>query len=98
MKIIKTIGNKDLLNKEKTLFLCSKRTPIEFYKQIFGWSESLSADRDCIACFNSTDFEAEMLKTLLVKKIPVVLFVMDKLVDVNNYQNWGANRTQSNGS
>ena len=86
MKIIKTIGNKDLLNKEKTLFLCSKRTPIEFYKQIFGWSESLSADRDCIACFNSTDFEAEMLKTLLVKKIPVVLFVMDKLVDVNNYQ------------
>ncbi len=30
MRIIKTIGNQDLLQMEKTLFLCLKRTPIEF--------------------------------------------------------------------
>ena len=31
MQIIKTIGNKQLLEREKTLFLCSKHTPIDFY-------------------------------------------------------------------
>lgn len=69
MQIIKQIGNIDLLKREKTLFLCSKRTPVQLYKHVFQWTDSLSTD-DCIACFNSTEMEAEVLKALLVNKIP----------------------------
>lgn len=85
MQIIKQIGNIDLLKREKTLFLCSKRTPVQLYKHVFQWTDSLSTD-DCIACFNSTEMEAEVLKALLVNKIPTVLFVMNRFVDENNIQ------------
>lgn len=85
MRIIKTIGNQDLLQREKTLFLCSKRTPIGLYEYVFRWTDSLT-ERDCIACFNTTEMEKEVLKALLVAKVPTVLFVMNRFTDVNNVQ------------
>ncbi|MBQ8721346.1 MAG: hypothetical protein IJY67_04270 [Paludibacteraceae bacterium] len=85
MKLIDTIGNCDLLNREKTLFLCSKRTPIGLYGDVFRWVDSLS-EIDCIACFNSTEMEAEVLKALLVARIPTVLYVMNRFADKNNIQ------------
>lgn len=85
MQVIETIGNRDLLGREKTLFLCSKKTPIELYEYVFRWTDSLT-ERDCIACFNSTDMEAEVLKALLVAKVPTVLYVMSRFTDVNNIQ------------
>ena len=85
MQIIETRGNQNLLGREKTLFLCSKRTPIRLYEYIFRWTDSLSC-HDCIACFNSTDMETEVLKALLVAKVPTVLFVMNRFTDVNNIQ------------
>lgn len=85
MQVIETIGNRDLLGREKTLFLCSKRTPIELYEHVFRWTDSLT-ERDCIACFNSTDMEDEVLKALLVARIPTVLYVMNRFTDANNMQ------------
>ena len=85
MQIIETKGNKDLMNKEKTLFLCSKRTPIRLYEYVFRWTDSLT-EKDCIACFNSTDMESEVLKALLVGRVPTILFVMNRFTDVNNIQ------------
>ena len=85
MRIIETIGNQELLNREKTLFLCSKRTPINLYEYIFLWTDSLM-ENDCVACFNSTEMESEVLKALLVAKIPTILFVMNRFTDVNNIQ------------
>lgn len=85
MQIIETKGNKDLMNREKTLFLCSKLTPISFYEYIFQWVDGLTIN-DCVACFNSTEMESEVLKALLVAKIPAVLFVMNRFTDVNNIQ------------
>lgn len=85
MKIVRTIGNQGLLSREKTLFLCSKRTPIGLYEYIFRWTDSLT-EKDCIACFNSTEMESEVLKALLVARIPTVLFVMNRFTDVNNIQ------------
>lgn len=78
-----TIGNDKLMERDKTLFICSKRTPINLYEYVFRWVDSLTKD-DCIACFNSTEMEAEVLKALLVAKIPTVLFVMNRFTDVNN--------------
>ena len=85
MRIIEQIGNAELLKRKKTLFLCSKRTPIEMYGQVFQWTDSLS-ERDCIVCFNSTEMEEEVLKALLVAGIPTILFVMNRVTDVNNIQ------------
>ena len=85
MQVIMTIGNRDLPDREKTLFLCSKKTPIELYEYVFRWTDSLT-ERDCIACFNSTDMEDEVLKALLVAKVPTVLYVMNRFTDLNNIQ------------
>ena len=85
MQIIKIIGNRELMEREKTLFLCSKHTPIGLYEYVFRWVDGLM-ERDCIACFNSTEMEAEVLKALLVAKVPTVLFVMNRFTDVNNRQ------------
>ena len=85
MRIIDTIGDRELMNMEKTLFLCSKHTPINLYEYIFRWTESLT-DKDCVACFCSTEMESEVLKALLVAKIPAILFVMNRFSDVNNIQ------------
>ena len=85
MQIIETKGNQDLMNREKTLFLCSKLTPIELYSYVFKWTDSLT-EKDCIACFNSTEMESEMLKALLVAKVPTILFVMNRFTDINNIQ------------
>ena len=73
MQIIETKGNQNLMNREKTLFLCSKMTPIGLYGYIFNWTDSLT-ERDCIVCFNSTDMESEVLKALLVAKVPTWRF------------------------
>lgn len=85
MQVIETKGNPKLMNREKTLFLCSKMTPIGLYDYVFKWTDSLTG-KDCIACFNSTDMESEVLKALLVAKVPVILFVMNRFTDVNNIQ------------
>ena len=85
MLIIETRGNQDLMNRDKTLFLCSKQTPVGLYEHVFRWTDSLT-ENDCVACFNSTEMEAEVLKALLVTKIPTVLFVMNRFTDVNNIQ------------
>ncbi len=85
MHIIETRGNADYLNREKTLFLCSKKTPVSLYEHVFRWTDGLSS-HDCIACFNTTEMESEVLKALLVARIPTVLFVMNRFTDVNNIQ------------
>ncbi|MBO7120199.1 MAG: hypothetical protein J6W03_07775 [Bacteroidaceae bacterium] len=85
MKIIDKIGNKALLSREKTLFLCSKQTPIGLYDNVFRWTDSLS-EKDCVCCFNSTEMESEVLKALLVARVPTILFVMNRFTDVNNMQ------------
>jgi hypothetical protein len=85
MQIIEIKGNKNLMNREKTLFLCSKMTPIGLYGYVFKWTDSLT-EKDCVVCFNSTDMESEVLKALLVAKVPVILFVMNRFTDVNNIQ------------
>lgn len=85
MKVINKIGDEELMDKEKTLFLCSKHTPCKTYHKIFDWVESL-CDKDCVVCFKSTQMEYEVMSSLLVNKIPTILVVMNKFTDVNNIQ------------
>ena len=85
MRIIGTIGNQKLLERKKTLFLCSKHTPIELYGQVFRWVDGLS-ERDCIVCFCSTEMEEEVMKALVVNEVPTILVVMNRFRDVHNIQ------------
>lgn len=85
MRIIETIGNKELLERDKTLFLCSKRTPLELYEPVFQWVDALS-ERDCVVCFSSTEMEEEVMKALLVNEVPTILVVMNRFRDVHNIQ------------
>lgn len=85
MKIVGKIGNEELLNRGKTLFLCSKRTPFTLYDHIFGWVESLTED-DCVICFNTSELENEVMKALVVNRIPTILVVMNRFNDNYNIQ------------
>ena len=85
MRIIEQIGNTALLKRKKTLFICSKRTPIEMYGQMFQWTDSLS-EHDCVVCFSSTEMEEEVMRALLVSEVPTILVVMNKFRDKNNIQ------------
>lgn len=64
MRIINKIGNEALLNREKSLFLCSKRAHYSIYDKVFGWVDSLTTD-DCVICFNSSELEDEVLTMCL---------------------------------
>ena len=85
MRIINKIGNETLLNREKSLFLCSKHAPISKYDKVFGWVDSLTAD-DCVICFNSSELEDEVMRALLVNQVPTILVVMNRFTDKYNVQ------------
>ena len=85
MRIINKIGNEQLLEREKTLFLCSKHTPYNIYPIIFDWVENLY-ETDCVMCFKTTEMEFEVMTSLLVHKVPTILVVMKRFTDVYNLQ------------
>lgn len=69
MRIKQTIGNKELWQWQKTLFLTSRQTPIGCYEKVFRWVETF--DRwQCAVCFNTSELEEEVLKALLVCRVP----------------------------
>lgn len=74
MRTIKKIGNVSLLQRRLTGFLCSKEVPESCYGEVFGWIATLGED-DCVVCAETSYFEKEVLKDLLVRRIPVVLVV-----------------------
>lgn len=80
MKVINKIGNETLLNREKSLFLCSKHAPYSIYDRVFGWVDSLTTD-DCVICFNSSELEDEVMRALLVNQVPTILVVMNRFTD-----------------
>lgn len=85
MKVVKTIGNVKLWQREKTLFLSSRQAPIGCYEKVFRWVESFDKWQ-CAVCFNTSEFEEEVLKALLVCRVPTVLVVTNKFTDTYNVQ------------
>src|SRR5574344_1190582 len=85
MRIINKIGNEQLLEREKTLFLSSKKTVYNIYPIIFDWVENL-CDTNCVMCFKTTEMDSEVMTSLLVHKVPTILVVMKRFTDVYNLQ------------
>lgn len=85
MRIKQTIGNTELWQREKTLFLTSRHAPIGCYGNVFQWVEDFDT-RGCAVCFNTSELEEEVLKALLVCKVPTTLVVTGKFHDIYNVQ------------
>lgn len=85
MKVVKTIGNVKLWQREKTLFLTSRMAPIGCYGKVFQWVEDFD-NRGCAVCFNTSELEEEVLKALLVCKVPTALVVTGNFHDTYNVQ------------
>ena len=85
MHIKQTIGNKELWQREKTLFLTSRMAPVGCYEKVFRWVEEF--DRwQCAVCFNTSELEEEVLKALLVCHVPTTLVVTGRFHDTYNVQ------------
>ncbi len=85
MIIKQTIGNKELWQREKTLFLTSRMAPVGCYEKAFRWVEEFDGEQ-CAVCFNTSELEEEVLKALLVCHVPTVLVVTGKFRNTYNVQ------------
>lgn len=85
MRIARTIGNKKLWRREKTLFLTSRMAPLGCYEKVFRWVEEFDREQ-CAVCFNTSELEEEVLKALLVFHVPTVLVVTGKFHNTYNVQ------------
>ena len=85
MRIKQTIGNTLLWQREKTLFLTSRRAPLACYGKVFHWVDMFDK-QGCAVCFNTSELEEEVLKALLVCKAPTTLVVTGKFQDTYNVQ------------
>lgn len=86
MKVVKTIGNVKLWQREKTLFLTSRQAPIGCYGKVFLWVEDFDKFNGCAVCFNTSELEEEVLKALLVCHVPTTLVVTGHFHDTYNVQ------------
>lgn len=94
MKVTETIGNRELWDWNKTLFLCSKYAPFSCYENVFQWvegfspcvSEARKETYECVVCFNTSELEEEVFKTLLVCRVPTVLLMTKRFSDNYNVQ------------
>ena len=85
MRVVQTIGNNALWEHEKTLFLTSHLAPISCYGKVFQWMEAFDT-QGCVVCFNTSELEEEVLKALLVNRVPAILVVTGRFHDNYNVQ------------
>ena len=85
MHIKQTIGNIELWGREKTLFLTSRMAPLGCYEKVFRWVEEFDREQ-CAVCFNTSELEEEVMKALLVCRVPTVLVVTGKFHNTYNVQ------------
>lgn len=73
------LGEMSLLEREKTAFVCSQRTPRNLSEFIRRWAMQLDARRDCIICGNESDMEQMAFSLFLMLRIPTVLLMAESI-------------------
>ena len=79
MKIQAKTGNETLMQREKTAFVCSRKTPDGLEYLVGKWLLGLSDGRDCIMCGNQSPMERAVFTTLLQRKIPTILVLAEAM-------------------
>jgi len=67
------LGNKDILNFEKTAFLCSRKVPAEIVLKSYDWAKQQREKSICIVCGNHSQIEKDVFEILLKGKQPLIL-------------------------
>ena len=79
MKILSKLGNETLMQREKTAFLCSRKTPDGLEYLVGKWMLGLSQERDCVMCGNQSPMERAVFTTLLLRRIPTILCLAEAM-------------------
>ena len=79
MKIQSKLGNETLMQREKTAFLCSRKTPDGLEYLVGKWILGLDEGRDCIMCGNQSAMERAVFTTLLQRRIPTILCLAEAM-------------------
>jgi predicted Rossmann fold nucleotide-binding protein DprA/Smf involved in DNA uptake len=67
------LGNKDILNFEKTAFLCSRKVPAKIVLKSYDWAKQQREKSICIVCGNHSQIEKDVFEILLKGKQPLIL-------------------------
>ncbi|MCD8290089.1 MAG: hypothetical protein LUC91_01140 [Prevotella sp.] len=81
MKIQRKQGNETLLERKKTVFLCSRMEPDAVRVAVEKWLDGLSPDVDCVMCGSHSQMERVVFERLLKDKIPAILVLAEALYD-----------------
>lgn len=79
MNTVYKCGNETLLERRKTAFLCSRKTPVGVEKAVDEWMNSLRADYDCVMCGDQSGMERRVFAGLLSRGIPTILVLAEAL-------------------
>jgi len=71
--IKESLGNKDLLTRPKTAFLCSRRCPASVVLLSYDWAKQMKRDGICVISGNHSQIEKDVMHYLLKGKQPIIL-------------------------
>ncbi|GBE16376.1 hypothetical protein BMS3Abin15_00190 [bacterium BMS3Abin15] len=67
------LGNKNILELEKSAFLCSQKVPAEIVLKSYDWAKEQRKNGSCIICGNHSQIEKDVFSILLNGKQPLIL-------------------------
>ena len=67
------LGNKDILDLNKTAFLCSRKVPAEIVLKSYDWAKEQRKKGVCVVCSNHSQIEKDVFQILLKGKQPLIL-------------------------
>tara|TARA_B100001287_G_scaffold46061_1_gene35120 strand:- start:2064 stop:2510 length:447 start_codon:yes stop_codon:yes gene_type:complete len=67
------LGNKDILQLQKTGFLCSRKCPADVVLKSFDWAKQQRVQGNCIVCGNHSQIEKDVFEILIKGKQPLIL-------------------------
>ncbi len=74
MKIVTSIGNKDILKLSKAVFLCSREIPASVVLKCYDWAIEQRDQGNCvISGFHSNKIEKDVFHYLLAGTQPVIM-------------------------
>lgn len=66
-------GNIDLIDYPHITFLCSRIVPSSHISSILGWAQGFFDNSHCIVCGCQTSIEFQVVKALLINRVPVII-------------------------
>lgn len=62
---VEYFGNREIINLEKTAFLCSRQVPAEIILKSYDWAKEQRKAGKCIVCGNHSQIEKDVFDILL---------------------------------